>query len=664
MLRKDVPYIRYFVALTIGLLTLTNGVLYGQWSHITDRSEEIIKTRFVTSKGPCYSSGGRTYRYDSESASWVLLMPHTMLAARDASFVTRSDFGHYLLTTDGGNTFLQLHMPYSTTYHQFLVRGDTVVVLADTAIFVSMGKDVRTWTEIGLNFPSGIHGRDIKLHWYGSNVLIEERKERLTVRCVSVRDLWIPLTEAHRLTYVSSHNDVVLFNYDGKLSFEPSLVHAGLFDIQSPRTHVAMFGNAVLVFSPFKTAISRDGGTTWHVERTFPDYPVDSLRHFTYRDSLYVYLGPTLGWRATDTSARQWSIVTMKDIYSSAKFAHVADSLLIWLNYNQLLSIPPNLQQRPRQFMVQGNYPLATITTKDGTIISFTQRQIHRSTNGGRDWETSPFEQNVKEAGYSDSFIWINDGGLRLSLDNGRTWGTVMPHTSKLSFGSASYHRGSWIYTKNDESFIRKPNQLPQTVVLPSATVIPTFSVFDNTCHIAGIDGMYQLKNEHWTFSTDTPNTIKFRSLRPNDTHYYGLDTLGRPIRWRPGTSVEVLGDIVIKDATVSFTGPYVTYTTSSGIYVYNTTPTTSTQFEPGRAFDSDTSNHHTVIVYDDILDLTSLLPRDPVAPTTTVFSMSGEAVQSTRQTWFVTTESLPRGTYILVLTQQQQTKTVLVLLP
>jgi len=588
-----------------------------------------------------------------------------MLAARDSSFVTRSDFGHYFLTTDGGKTLLQLHMPYSTTYHQFLVRGDTVVVLADTAIYVSIGKDVRTWTEIGRNFPSGIHGRDILLHWYGSNVLIEERKERRTVRCVSVRDLWIPLTEADRLTYVSSDNDVVLFNYDGKLSFEPSLVHAGLFDIQSARTHVAIFGKVILVFSSFKTATSRDGGKTWQVKRTFPDYPIDSLRHFTYRDSLYVYLGSKLGWRATDTSARFWSAVTMKFVYSSVRFANASDSFLIWINDNQLLSIPPDQQQRPRQFMVQGsNFPSATVTTKDGTIVSFTHRQIHRSTNGGHDWETSPLEQNVRDAGYSDSFLWINDGGLHLSMDNGHIWGTVLSYSSELPASSATYHRGSWLYTKNNESFIRKPNQLPQTVVLPAATVIPSFSVFDNTYHIAGIDGLYQLKTDYWTFSTDTPNNIKFRTLRPNDTHYYGLDTLGRPLRWRPGTPVTILSDIIVKDAMISITGPFVTYTTTSGIHVFNTMLTTAAHSESEATTDTGVSNRLSIVVQQNRVDLTTLLPSSPIAPTTTLYSMSGEVVQSPQPSWIVSTESLPRGVYLLVVRHLQLTRTILLLLP
>lgn len=663
MLRKDVSYIRFFVALTIGLLTLTDGVLYGQWSHITDRSEEIIKTRFVTSKGPCYSSDGRTYRYDSASASWVLLMPHTMLAAKDSSFVTRSDFGHYLLTTDGGKTFLQLHMPYSTTYHQFLVRGDTVVVLADTAIFVSMGKDVRTWTEIGRDFPSGIHGRDIQLHWYGSNVLIEERKERRTVRCVSVRDLWIPLTEADRLTSVSSDNDVVLFNYDGKLSFEPSLVHAGLFDIQSARTHVAIIGKVVLVFSSFKTAISRDGGTTWHVERTFPDYPVDSLRHFTYRDSLYAYLGPKLGWRATDTSARQWSVVSMRDNFSSVRFARVEDSVLIWFPSNQLLCAPVDTRHRPQQRLWPGPQPNAAITTSDGSIVCFSQSQLYRSSDRGHTWYSTSLDHSVKNAGYSESVVWVNDGGLRYTKDLGYSWTVLLPSSSKIFPNAATFHRGSWMYTTDGESFVGVTGQQPMKVTLPDAAVVQTFSAFDNTYRIASSDGMFELKNGLWWYSIDTPGYLSYRTLRPNDSHYYGLDTSGRPLRWRPGDAVEYLGDINLQRAQISFSASNVMFSTTLGAHIYHAMPVSSSHVEHAGSSESADLTFQAVVVDDDVLDLTTILAPDPIAPTTTVFSMTGEVVQSIDQSWFVTTESLPRGVYILVVTQQQ-TKTILLLLP
>lgn len=649
------------IVVTICLLLLAQGEMISQWSNVTARDEEITKTQFVTSRGPCYTEDGNTFRYDSSSSRWFFLLPQRLIAARDSSLIFQNNLGDFYVSTDGARTITKKSLPYSHRYHQFLIRGDTIVVLTDTAIFVSVGTTSSVWTQIGSAFPSGIHGRDITLHWYGTNILIEERTRTYTVRCVSLDDTWLPVTEEGMLTSVSSDNDILLCNYSGKLLLIPTHDHAETMDIGSPQTKVIRFNTAIIAISNERMAISRDEGRTWTVQSNLPYFSLDSLRHFTYRDSLYIYLGRSVGWRATDISLQRWFVVSMSSALISARYANVHDTLLIWLANKQLLSIPLNAQSRPEMRFSDDAHPVATFADNRGTILRFMDSRLLLSQDGGRQWDTTTFNRNVVRAGISDGIVWHIDGGLHLSSDGGRSWGEAVTPSDNGSQFTAAYHLGAWIFTRDDECYLQAPHQPRMSVTLPQSSVIQTFSNFNGMYHLASNEGIYRLRSNHWTFMADAPATLAYRTLRPNDTHYYGIDMSGRPVRWQPGSAIEYIGDMRLASVAVSFTGPYVIYAHPTGAHIYHISPTTSSLREPIPV--ADPFKHHMYVVNNDRVDLTTFIPESSAPPSVTIYDASGSVVRSQHDTWYVDTQGLSCGVYGLSITRHHVTRTLLFLI-
>lgn len=617
--------------------------LHGQVVRLPDRFEELTRTSFVADNGLYTTTGTKTLRYIPSTQRWVDVFPDPLLTARKSTLLFDDGLYDYLLSTDLGVTLSVITTP-SIPEFQHLVRGDTVVVLTEVAVFARAGSGNSTWTRVDTDRKGVLRHSTDKVHWCDTMLAIWQPTHTPRLCFYTLKGERLPIVSSTSISSVSSTQDFILFNYNGKLSLTPTADTSNLFQIGDTETVLCQLGSKLIVISSSGfQAVTSDTGKTWTTRRVFPKQSLNSVHWFTFRDSLYITFRPDDTWFATDSTFTNWSAVNFTNPYPGTHWTICADRLLTWWRNSIRSTSSLSKLERPIIFTDDDTPPVAAVTTDRGTVIRFIHDTMYRSEDCGDSWDTTRLSSVTVSAGYSGGKLWRVDGGLHFSTDEGETWRTVEGPMRKLTPSSVSVHNTSYVFSDDDGLHLYVPADGIIDVHRPTMVTLPSYARFGDTSYIANYGAMYYLYDRHWLPYMAAPDVVRYQSLRPNDECYYGVDTAWRPIRWRPGGNVEYLDTVRITNAVITISGQYVRFSSSaSGTYLYRHSPLTSTY---------DKHNLYTdpqmIMVRDKGVDLSKYVANHLQPPThVSVYSTSGEVVCQTRDSWILPTDNLARGMY------------------
>lgn len=641
----------------ITILMLSSSVTtYSQFTRLSNYSHILTQTNFSTNTGLYSTNYASTWKYDPNSRQWIEIAPHLLLATYDSTFLYRLDRSLYLHTQDLGRTFDTIDIPTYNDYQHF-TWNDTIVVRSSRGIYAKTEPGKVPWRRIDTDTTRQESLRTARMHRFGSSVILWQDYEIPNICSYSLSGQILPIASANSIRSVSSIEGFVLFNYGGRLSFTPTSSFANRFNIGADTTVLCRLGSAlVAIGANGLVAVTRDTGRTWQTNRSLPAQSLAYFQWFSHRDSLYVKYTTDDTWYATDSTFLTWSAISLKNPYHGSQWTVCDDNIVTWWSNSLVSSIDVTSPAHVTIRVNEGPMPVGVVTTDQGTLVRFAEDRMYRSRDCGVSWDLTVLPRRTLMAGYSSGRMWLVDGGLHVSIDEGATWNTIASVNRRLTRNSVSIHSDSYVFADESGFYVSHPQGGSMQVTRPGSSVLSSYARFGDTSYIATPQGMFYLSDGHWIYFTSAPDDVQLVTLRPHMECYYGFDTAWRPIRWRPGGDREQLDTARFRDGVLTVSGQYVMFSSEEyGAFVHRHTPVTSIpspNLRPDR--------YHIVLADDREIDLErySTNPSGP-PPNVTVFGTTGNIVYQQQGSWSLSTSMLARGMYVARITHENRSTTI-----
>ncbi|HCN04459.1 MAG TPA: hypothetical protein DIS79_02480 [Bacteroidetes bacterium] len=259
-------------------------------------------------------------------------------------------------------------------------------------------------------------------------------------------------------------------------------------------------------------------------------------------------------------------------------------------------------------------------------------------------------------------YIVRDDTAFHVSTDDGRTWKTVVGFP-RLQLGENSHTADVIFIRRQDTLWFCKRDLKVITTTHPPGVGTYTLHVIDNRTFSIRDGSVYEFHDNGWIFREEL-DILPGYVLKNTHQALYGVDSESVPFRWSPTTGILRLYTTRISSPEVLVSDPYVVFTDSSLRYlVYKEQTITSSEY-PERP--APFHLVESVLITDDMFDVSQYVPQQFLAstpPTVTIHAVTGETVLNERDSWLVRTDSLPRGVYVVTITNRETNSTVDVLI-
>jgi len=506
-------------------MVVSSSILHCQLVRLSDHFNILTETNLFTAHDLFRTSYISTSRYDPDSQQWIEIAPHQLLATQDSSFLYRLELRLYLHSQDHGRTFDTIDVPIHSASQHF-TRNDTIVICSNMGMYAKTEPGKAPWKRIDTDINRQNLSNRTRMHRFGSSIVLWQEYARPQTCSYSLSGQILPIASADSIKNVSSIDGFVLFNYGGRLSFVPTDYFEYHFNIGTDTTVLCRLGSALVAIGDNGiVAVTRDTGRRWQKSRSLPSQSLVSFQWFSYRDSLYIKYARDDTWYATDSTFLIWSAVSFKDPYHGSQWTVCDDTIVTWWS-NSLISSTHVMSPRHVTTRVnEGQIPVAVVSTDRGTLIRFVEDRMYRSSNCGVSWDSTVLPRRTLMAGYASGRLWLVDGGLHVSIDEGATWNTIASVNRRLTRNSVSIHSDSYVLTDESGFYVFYPQDGTKQVTRPGPAVLPSYARFSDTSYIATPHGLFYLSDDHWIYYTSAPDDVQLVTLRPHTECYYGFDT-------------------------------------------------------------------------------------------------------------------------------------------